>query len=80
MAGIAGIDRTSNRDPVARMIGKLMPCWGMHDPLLGAGGAIAWALPNVQTAQDSAEAQGDPHLRSAKEVIGYRIQAVEGPA
>jgi uncharacterized protein YrrD len=56
------------------------PYWGTLDPLLGAGGAIAWVPMNVQTAKDSDEAQGDPHLRSAKEVIGYRIQAVEGLA
>jgi PRC-barrel domain len=53
------------------------PYWGMSDPLLGAGGAIAWAPMNVQTAQDSNEPQGNPHLRSAREVMGYHIQAVE---
>jgi PRC-barrel domain len=64
-------------DELARYYGW-MPYWGMTDPLLGAGGAIAWAPMNVQTAQDSDELQGDPHLRSAKEVMGYHIQAVEG--
>jgi hypothetical protein len=56
------------------------PYWGMSDPLLGAGGAIAWVPMNVQTAQDSDEPQGNPHLRSAKGVMGYHVQAVEGLA
>jgi hypothetical protein len=56
------------------------PYWGMLDPLLGAGGAIAWAPMNVQTAQGLDEPRGDLHLGSAREVMGYRVQAVEGLA
>jgi uncharacterized protein YrrD len=57
-----------------------MPYWGVSDPMLGAGGAVAWTPITVQTEQEPNEQQGDSHLRSVREVMGYHIQAVEGLA
>jgi hypothetical protein len=57
-----------------------MPYWGMSDPMLGAGGAVAWTPITVKMEQEPNEPQGDSHLRSAREVMGYHIQAVDGLA
>lgn len=64
------------------------PYWGMPEtalaaPYWGAAGYGYGAVPparpaEAEAAARAAEAQGDPHLRSAAEVIGYYIEAEDG--
>lgn len=57
------------------------PAMGMVAPYWGAAGYGYGAMPPPETESAAAravEAQGDPHLRSASEVIGYYIEASDG--
>jgi sporulation protein YlmC with PRC-barrel domain len=54
---------------------------GMYPPYAGYGGVGAPAaemLPQPQPSPPQTEHQGDPHLRSTHEVVGYPIQARDG--
>jgi uncharacterized protein YrrD len=56
------------------------PYWRGGLPALGLGAAAAAEMiARPATEEDEKEAQrSDPHLRSTREVIGYRIQARDG--
>lgn len=52
------------------------PDYWVGEPVYGAGG-VGWA-PAAVARTPAALTGGDPHLRSAREVTGYHIQATDG--
>jgi hypothetical protein len=52
-----------------------VPYWGATMP----GGFIAPAPDGTEKPEEEKKEEGDTHLRSAREVLGYHIHAADGP-
>jgi hypothetical protein len=69
----------STEKPVSKQeAAGLYSYYGWAFPWEGAVYMPPSLAPDPATIQEPEEPQGDPHLRSAKEVIGYRIEATDG--
>jgi hypothetical protein len=83
------VERSPNIDthrPVSRQMEEDLysyygwsPYWGVSAYFTAAPLDPTLTMPQIETVQNLSERQeGDPHLRSAKEVIGYRAHASDG--
>jgi hypothetical protein len=70
---VEGSPRINTDEPVSRQMETELHGYYGWAPYWNAAAYIAAPLP-----RNADQREGDPHLRSTREVIGYRIQATDG--